>query len=225
MIGSHDGTSSPEGADAGPRSRERHSPEVRRAEILDGALAVFSERGYARATLNDVAERVGVTKGCVYHHFSSKEELLVELIRDRTLGAMQAAKERREANGSEPVLADELEGIWKHYEQPGQTEVAMLAMSELAKIPEGGKFLFDEVLVRSRAPLRRALLDASPAGVSSLEESERAAIVIPLMVMGVAIGMRLFRTLDPITYSAAEVRQLGKTVSALLQRGAGGETA
>ncbi|MHB1297662.1 MAG: TetR/AcrR family transcriptional regulator [Gemmatimonadaceae bacterium] len=225
MFGSHDRIGAPKRPATGARSRERHSPEVRRAEILDGALALFSERGYARATLNDVAERIGVTKGCVYHHFSSKEELLVELLRDRTLGAVQAAKERRDASGAEPELAEQIESIWQHYEQPGQTEVAMLAMSELAKIPEGGKFLFDEVLVKSRAPLRRALQDTGSGGVSSPAESERAAIVIPLMVMGVAIGMRLFRTLDPITYSAAEVRQLGKTVSALLQRGAGGEAA
>src|SRR5258705_11241026 len=65
------------------RQRQRMAPEERRGAILEAALSVFSDLGYTQATLNDVAERVGVTKGCLYHYFESKERLLLDLIQER----------------------------------------------------------------------------------------------------------------------------------------------
>jgi AcrR family transcriptional regulator len=54
-------------------------PEVRRSELLDCAQALFFERGYERATINDIIDKAGVSKGGFYHHFSSKEEMLEAL--------------------------------------------------------------------------------------------------------------------------------------------------
>ena len=50
--------------------------EDRRNEILDGAQALFFERGYERTTVNDVIARIGISKGGFYHHFAAKEDLL-----------------------------------------------------------------------------------------------------------------------------------------------------
>lgn len=203
------------------RPRLRMAPELRRGEILDGALAEFSERGYAQATLEHVAERIGVTKGCLYHHFESKEQLLVELLRDRIEGSMKAGEER-EAHEGEITLDTRLRRIWEHFQEPGQTEVSILAMSELVKIPEAGKFLFEEVVIRSREPLRKAIKSAGAAGAAHAAESERAAVVIPLMIMGAAIGLRLFRSIDPVKYSEKQIAQLGATVTTLLEHGTSG---
>ncbi|WP_449657961.1 ScbR family autoregulator-binding transcription factor [Streptomyces griseus] len=43
--------------------------------ILDAAAATFDERGYEAATITEVLGRAGVTKGALYHHFQSKEDL------------------------------------------------------------------------------------------------------------------------------------------------------
>src|SRR5437773_10483955 len=77
------------GADDRPQ-RQRMAPEERRGAILEAALAVFSDLGYTQATLNDVADRLGVTKGCLYHYFESKERLLLYLIQDRVGAAIIA---------------------------------------------------------------------------------------------------------------------------------------
>lgn len=45
-------------------------------EIADAAAGVFEEKGYNAATLGDVAARLGVTKGGIYHYIESKEQLL-----------------------------------------------------------------------------------------------------------------------------------------------------
>jgi AcrR family transcriptional regulator len=64
-----------------PRTpRRRVSRADRERQILDAAVAVFGERGYQAASMDMVAERVGVTKPVLYAHFGSKEGLLLACI-------------------------------------------------------------------------------------------------------------------------------------------------
>lgn len=71
---------------------EDHAPRTRpatrrkRVEILDAAIDIFGDKGYANGTLADIAERVHLTHAGVLHHFGSKQKLLLEMLtyRDRT---------------------------------------------------------------------------------------------------------------------------------------------
>jgi AcrR family transcriptional regulator len=63
-----------------PTFKERVKQE-REQEILHAARDVFSQRGFEKASIDEIAERVGIGKGTVYLHFASKEELLVALMR------------------------------------------------------------------------------------------------------------------------------------------------
>ncbi|MCU1660903.1 MAG: hypothetical protein QOI36_1611 [Pseudonocardiales bacterium] len=60
--------------------RRRVSRAERERQILDAAVAVFGERGYQAASMDVVAERVGVTKPVLYAHFGSKDGLLLACI-------------------------------------------------------------------------------------------------------------------------------------------------
>jgi AcrR family transcriptional regulator len=62
------------------RPRRQRRPDERPNELLEAALAVFSERGYHDASLDDVAAAAGVTKGAIYHYFATKAELLLHAI-------------------------------------------------------------------------------------------------------------------------------------------------
>lgn len=55
-------------------ARQERAVRTRRA-ILEAAAAVFDERGYEAATIADILARAGVTKGALYFHFCSKQEL------------------------------------------------------------------------------------------------------------------------------------------------------
>jgi AcrR family transcriptional regulator len=69
---------------AGPRgNRWERKPETRPDEILDAALEVFAVNGYRGTRLEQVAEAAGVTKGTIYHYFTSKDQLLLEAARRR----------------------------------------------------------------------------------------------------------------------------------------------
>jgi AcrR family transcriptional regulator len=98
------------------RGRPGHSLD----SLLDVAVEVFNERGYDATSMEELATRLGVTKSAIYHHVSSKVELL-RLALDRALDALFAvtaepgattgpAIDRLEhvVRGSVRVLADEL---------------------------------------------------------------------------------------------------------------------
>jgi AcrR family transcriptional regulator len=65
---------------ASPPRRHRRDPEASRVAILEAAREVFAERGYARATIREIARRAGVTHGLVMLHFGTKEHLLIEAL-------------------------------------------------------------------------------------------------------------------------------------------------
>jgi AcrR family transcriptional regulator len=68
------------------RKKKTTKADATRRQLLDAALAVIAERGYAEATVDRIVEVAGVSKGVAYYHFSSKadiaESILVEGIGD-----------------------------------------------------------------------------------------------------------------------------------------------
>jgi AcrR family transcriptional regulator len=83
-----------DGADAMP-------PDERRNQIMLAAAELFVKRGYAGTSIRDIAERVGLLAGSVYHHFRSKEEILLavnhEGFRQLTARVRQIVVESRTA--------------------------------------------------------------------------------------------------------------------------------
>ncbi|MBN1351408.1 TetR family transcriptional regulator [candidate division KSB1 bacterium] len=61
--------------------RTKEDAELTRKQLLEAALKVFSEKGYAITRLSDIAEAAGVTRGAIYWHFGNKKELLIELMK------------------------------------------------------------------------------------------------------------------------------------------------
>jgi AcrR family transcriptional regulator len=58
----------------------RLSGHERRAQLLELALEVFAAQGFHATSMNDIAERAGVTKPVLYQHFASKQDLYRELL-------------------------------------------------------------------------------------------------------------------------------------------------
>jgi AcrR family transcriptional regulator len=58
------------------QARRRGRPGHDLVAVVAGAVEVFNERGYAGARMEDVARHLGISKSAIYHHVSSKEELL-----------------------------------------------------------------------------------------------------------------------------------------------------
>ncbi|MFJ8816579.1 TetR/AcrR family transcriptional regulator [Amycolatopsis thermoflava] len=77
------------------RSSERPPVERRNRDdvVLATAIAVMAERGYSATSVQEVADRVGVLKGSLYHYFSSKEELLFRIVESSHLETSAIAED------------------------------------------------------------------------------------------------------------------------------------
>ncbi|MEX0801638.1 MAG: TetR/AcrR family transcriptional regulator [Dehalococcoidia bacterium] len=67
---------------SGNGKRTRRGPHTRK-QILDASLRLFSERGFARTTVRDIAHEAQITDAAIYYHFESKREVLDALVEER----------------------------------------------------------------------------------------------------------------------------------------------
>ncbi|HEY3218446.1 MAG TPA: TetR/AcrR family transcriptional regulator [Candidatus Limnocylindria bacterium] len=85
------------------QSAPQRAPSAREDEILAAAARVFREKGYHGASVQDIAESVGLLKGSLYHYIRSKEELLARLFE----GALQETVRELDEIASRPASATE----------------------------------------------------------------------------------------------------------------------
>lgn len=64
-----------------PQKQPVSQPPTRRDELLELAATMFAERGLRATTVRDIADSAGILSGSLYHHFSSKEEMVDEVLR------------------------------------------------------------------------------------------------------------------------------------------------
>lgn len=81
-----------------PVSRRERERNQRRQEILDAARYVFAEKGFADATLDDVAMRAEFGKGTLYNYFENKEALFVAVLEDSFQTLMAIARQALNAD-------------------------------------------------------------------------------------------------------------------------------
>ena len=96
------------------RTRTARSERVdAREALLDAALAVFAERGYRRASIDGVAQRAGYSKGAVYWHFASKDDLFFSLLESRIEEPWRQSLAMLETAGPEHDMSVEANRLFK----------------------------------------------------------------------------------------------------------------
>src|SRR2546425_1008794 len=117
--------------------RGRRGREARPAELLQAALDVFVERGYAATRLEEVARRAGVTKGTMYVYYANKETLFKELVRTTALPVVESAEElvRTHRGPARELVALILRRRWDAMVNGRVGGIAKLMMSEAGNFP------------------------------------------------------------------------------------------
>ncbi|HLB13968.1 MAG TPA: TetR/AcrR family transcriptional regulator [Burkholderiales bacterium] len=140
-----------------PRFERRK--DARPGEILDAALDLFVEKGFAATRLEDVAQRAGVSKGTVYLYFDSKDDLFKAVIRSGMVRAIEEAEKL--VTGFEGSSADLLRqiyaGWWQNIGGTKLSGIPKLMISEAQNFPELARFYYDEVIQRGSRLFARAL--------------------------------------------------------------------
>lgn len=141
-----------------PHKRERRK-EARPGELLDAALDLFVEKGFAATRSEEVAVRAGVSKGTLFLYFPSKEELFKAVVREnmvrhQTEGAEEIA--RFEGPTAELLQYLMLEW-WRRYGATKASGISKLVMSEASNFPDLARFFQDEVVSPGHAMIRSVL--------------------------------------------------------------------
>jgi len=134
-----------------PRWQRR--PESRPEEILDAALHVFGEQGFARTRLEDVAKRAGVSKGTLYLYFKSKEDLFREMARFCVSASLAEGEEfvRTFQGTTRDLLEQFIRRYWAKMNDPVNLRLVRVVHLELTNFPELARFYFQEVITQMRS--------------------------------------------------------------------------
>jgi len=183
------------------RVRSDAERQAKERAILDAALDVFAESGFAPARLEEVAARAGVAKGTIYLYFPSKQALFEALIRT-------GIGEPIEAAGAEAAALDlpfeaVVRGLFARMRHQilatRRKEIIRLVIAESGRFPELAEFYYREVVARGMALLRAAAERAVARGELSSDELARfpQLVVAPGLVAFLwATLFERFETLD-----------------------------
>lgn len=116
----------------------RRRAEARPDEVLDAALAVFVEKGFAAAKVDEIARQAGVSKGLVYLYFPSKEALLEGIVSRALAPVAATAVERLSAQDGDPrlVITMLLTMLGQLVSDPSVLAVPRLVLQEVARFPQ-----------------------------------------------------------------------------------------
>jgi AcrR family transcriptional regulator len=130
-----------------PTLRQRRK-DARPTELIDAALALFVEKGFAATRSEEVAARAGVSKGTLYLYFPSKEELLKAVIRHTLMADIARGAERlaQESGPTGQLLAELMTEWWVTVYESPSSAVFKLVMTEVRNFPEIGEFYLREVV-------------------------------------------------------------------------------
>ena len=172
--------------DIQPRNKRRK--DERPQEIIDAALLVFAESGYAAARLDDVARRAGVAKGTIYLYFESKEELFKAVVRAVVVSHMERMQGLIESfeGTSEELLRTVMRSTAYEFVNSDMRHLSRLMMVEGRKFPDITKFYFDEVISHGMGNIRAIIERGVGRGEfreTQLAEFPQLMMSAPMMAM------------------------------------------
>ena len=126
----------------------RRQPEHRPHQIIEAALEVFGECGLAKARLDEIAKRAGVSKGTIYLYFPNKEELFREVVRQTAVAAIESGEKTVTQGTPSEQLFAAMRGYWVFVRSPIFNTLHRLVLGELHQFPDLARFYADEVVAR-----------------------------------------------------------------------------
>lgn len=184
--------------------RRKKGAEARPAELLEAALALFAEKGFAATRMEDIAARAGVSKGTVYLYFPSKQAVFEALVRQALLPNLERM-ERLLAESAQPapaLLRRLLTTLPALMQDPRIGAIPKLVIAEAGSLPEVARFYKAAVIDRglglfaaliTRGVAEGTFRPVNPAQVAKL-------CVAPLLM---AVIWR--RTFEPATGDTLDV--------------------
>jgi AcrR family transcriptional regulator len=183
-------------------ARWRRRKEARPQEILDAALTVFAEKGFAAARMDDIAARAGVTKGTIYLYFDSKEAVFKTLVRESigdTLTRVTSDANRLEGSAAE-LLRAILSTIGHFMRTSDRVVLPKIVIAEFGNFPELARFYREEVVEKGLAALGSVIAHGIARGEFRDIAPEHAARLCIAPILLAAVWRTTFAKIDTTPY-------------------------
>ena len=185
--------------------------ETRPQELLDAALDLFVEKGFAATRSEEVARRAGVSKGTLYLYYPSKEELFKAVVRQNlsSLIAEGAELAGSFAGPSSELLEILMTSWWQRVGSTRAAGIHKIVLSEVRNFPELAQFYADEVI----APADRLFSGTVQRGVERGEFRDLPAHEVAHALMAPMIFLALHRH----SFGACQIDRAGVDPLAVLR--------
>ena len=201
-------------------TRRRRKAE-RPHEILEAAFLEFSRNGYATTTLDQVAERAGVTKGTIYVYFESKEHLFISMVRELMKATLEPVCEmfERHEGSTADLLRAQFSFIYQHIvEDKRRREVVRMLIAEASRFPALADRYHEEI----HRPCLALLTQAVQRGIDRGEIRRSAATECPQVIMApialVDLWMMMFDDRHPLDLKTYFNAHLDMVLNGLLAK-------
>jgi AcrR family transcriptional regulator len=179
------------------RTRRPKREAVRR-RLLDAALEVFAERGFDHASLDEVAEAAGLTKGAIYSNFASKDDLFFAMMTDQVLNRIEIVRGALAAGVSDTHAEQALYDVGRLLTQ----EITEQREWQLVFLDFWRRAVRDDDVRAQFVAHRRALRAAIADGVEKILEQvpnpgELTVEDVVTVVLALSNGLAIEQYIDP----------------------------
>lgn len=203
----------PDTAPADPLTKRERRKEARPGELLEAALDLFVEKGFAGTKVEEVAARAGVSKGTLFLYFASKEDLFKAVVID-SIGnrfvEWNAEFVTFPGNTTE-LLKYAMSSWWERVGATKASGITKLMMSEARNFPELANFYQREVMEPGRQLIRKILqrgIDRGEFRPLDLDNAVFSCIAPMIFLMMWKHSMAPCSQgvqIDPVAYLASQV--------------------
>jgi AcrR family transcriptional regulator len=172
--------------------------EARPAEILDAAVTVFAEKGFAAARMDDIARRAGVTKGTIYLYFPSKEDVFKALISESIGQQIETVKKTMLAyeGSTRDLLRIVLTSMGTFLRTSDRAVLPKVMIAEAGNFPDLAKFYRANVIEKGVALFSAVIERGVARGEFRKLPAPHVARILVMPLLLIAIWRATFAKFD-----------------------------
>jgi len=193
-------------------------PVERPRQITSAALEVFSRKGYRAATMQEIAEAAGITKGTIYLYFKSKTDLFVETIRTQFDEAIELVPQINYEPGQDPEELTRKVGraFLDVLMTPKIAKVLPLVIAEYNHLPRLRTLYFEEVFSKADLHVARLIDMGKSLGLVRDVNPEIAARCLLGAFFGIVLSQEVFGAKE---YTPMDKDDIVSTIATVFFRG------
>ena len=170
--------------------RWQRRKDARPEEILDAALALFTEKGFSATRMLDVAQQAGISKGTLYLYFESKEAIFIAVVQEMITPRLDEFEQLlKQFVGPSDVLLKQMIHTW--WQSVGKTRlcaIPKIVISEAGNFPELAEFFVNTVVKRGR----KVFTDVIKRGISSGEFNDYDPKIVARLIVAPLVHMTIW---------------------------------